>query len=36
MISEINAVSEELNKYRHFELVLISGGYQDEKHKGTT
>ncbi|CAK8695890.1 unnamed protein product [Clavelina lepadiformis] len=35
MISEINAVSEELNKYRHFELVLISGGYQEEKDKGT-
>ena len=35
MISEVNAVSEELNKYRHFELVLISAGYQEEKDKGT-
>lgn len=29
MIGEVNAVSEELNKYRHFELVLISD--PDEK-----
>nr|XP_026689448.1 kinesin-like protein KIF28P isoform X4 [Ciona intestinalis] len=35
MVSEVNAVSEELNKYRHFELVLISGGYQEDKDKGT-
>jgi len=35
MISEVNAVSEELNKYRQFELVLISAGYQEEKDKGT-
>nr|CAB3259099.1 kinesin-like protein KIF28P [Phallusia mammillata] len=34
MISETNAVSEELNKYRSFELVLISGGLQEDKDKG--
>jgi len=33
MISEINAVSEELNKYRSFELVLMSGGFQEDKDK---
>nr|XP_039265473.1 kinesin-like protein KIF28P isoform X1 [Styela clava] len=35
MIGEVNAVSEELNKYRHFELILISGATQDDKDKGT-
>uniref|UniRef100_H2ZMC6 Kinesin-like protein n=1 Tax=Ciona savignyi TaxID=51511 RepID=H2ZMC6_CIOSA len=35
MVTEVNAVSEELNKYRHFELVLISGGFQEDKDKGT-
>jgi len=30
MISEVNAVSEELNKYRHFELVLLGAATQDD------
>lgn len=34
MISEVNAVSDELNKYRHFELVLMSNMGQD-KDKAT-
>ena len=30
MISEVNAVSEELNKYRHFELVLLGAATQED------
>ena len=30
MISEVNAVSEELNKYRHFELILLGAATQDD------
>ena len=30
MISEVNAVSDELNKYRHFELVLLGAATQDD------
>lgn len=35
MVTEVNAVSEELNKYRSFELVLMSGVQQDEKDRTT-
>jgi len=35
MVTEMNAVSEELNKYRSFELVLMSGVQQDEKDRTT-
>ncbi|XP_059148912.1 kinesin-like protein KIF28 isoform X2 [Physella acuta] len=33
MVSEVNAVSEELNKYRSFEVVLISAAVQETKNK---
>jgi len=35
MINEMNAVSEELNKYRKFDLVLMSGIQQEDSDKST-
>ncbi|XP_071958666.1 kinesin-like protein KIF28 [Antedon mediterranea] len=35
MVNEVNAVSEELNKHRSFEIVLISGAAQEGKDKET-
>lgn len=31
MVSEVNAVSEELNKHKSFEVVLISAAAQEEE-----
>lgn len=33
MVTEMNAVSEELNKYHGFELVLMSGVQLNEKDR---
>ena len=35
MINEVNAVSEELNKHKAFEIVLISGAAQEGNNKET-
>ncbi|XP_072169328.1 kinesin-like protein KIF28P [Diadema setosum] len=35
MINEVNAVSEELNKHKNFEIVLISGAAQEGPNKET-
>lgn len=39
MVSEVNAISEELNKHRTFEVVLISSSAQDipfhKRERGT-
>ena len=35
MINEVNAVSEELNKHKAFEIVLISGAAQEGTNKET-
>ena len=35
MINEVNAVSEELNKHKAFEIVLISGAAQEGSNKET-
>nr|XP_054748335.1 kinesin-like protein KIF28 isoform X2 [Lytechinus pictus] len=35
MVNEVNAVSEELNKHKNFEIILISGAAQDGPNKET-
>ncbi|XP_030831067.1 kinesin-like protein KIF28P isoform X3 [Strongylocentrotus purpuratus] len=35
MVNEVNAVNEELNKHKNFEIVLISGAAQDGPNKET-
>ena len=34
MVSEVNAISEELNKHKSFEVVLISAAAQEGSGKG--
>lgn len=34
MVSEVNAISEELNKHRTFEVVLISAAAQESSYEG--
>ncbi|KAJ8041556.1 Kinesin-like protein KIF28P [Holothuria leucospilota] len=35
MVNEVNAVSEELNKHKNFEIILISGAAQEGNNKET-
>lgn len=35
MVSEVNGVSEELNKHKNFEIILISGAAQEGNNKET-